>query len=135
MDVYHKVLTRLYEITGGKDSEDVDMAELLKREGFYPSIDDITTQMSRESWITETSQKNIVRITHWGVMEARKAGSSSPDAVAAVTKEANKLLSETREFIIVLEEFISKPSGDGFQRVEKKFSELDSMVGKIKEKT
>ena len=41
MDVYHKILVKLYEVTGGRDSKKVDFAELLKKEGFYPSYADI----------------------------------------------------------------------------------------------
>ena len=31
MNVYHKVLTKVYEISGGKDNQDVDLIELLRR--------------------------------------------------------------------------------------------------------
>jgi hypothetical protein len=34
MDVYHKILTRIYEVTGGKDTVEVDLNDLLKQEGF-----------------------------------------------------------------------------------------------------
>ena len=37
MDVYHKVLARLLEATGGRESEKVDIKELVKKEGFLSS--------------------------------------------------------------------------------------------------
>ena len=40
-----------------------------------PSIDDIKGHMCRESWVTETKVPNVVRITHWGVGAAKRAGS------------------------------------------------------------
>ncbi len=133
MDVYHKVLTRVYEKTGGKDNADVDFVELLKREGFYPSIDEIKAYMSGESWITETSTLNTIRITHWGVAEAKKTMAATPDSANIVTKQSNRLLFETRDFIVVLEEFMGRPSSDNFKGVEKKFGELNALVKTIKE--
>ena len=133
MDVYHKVLKKLYEITGGKDTVDVDLVELLKREGFYPSIDSILKHMTRESWVTETSRENVVRITHWGVGEARRANSDTPDSALEIARHANRLLSETREFLIVLEEFISRQTGENIGRVDKKFLEMSAVLAKLKE--
>ena len=62
MDAFHKILVRIYEITGGRDSVDVDMVELTKKEGYFPSIDSITEMLKSESWVTE-SRPNTVRIT------------------------------------------------------------------------
>jgi hypothetical protein len=132
MDAYHKVLIKLYEVTNGKETEDVDFGELLKREGFFPSIDSITKQLSREGWITETSRENFIRITHWGVMEAKKAKAQSLDSPDAAARHANRLLSETREFIIVLEEYISRTTEENFERVEKKFADAGEAFTRLK---
>lgn len=133
MDVYHKVLAKVYETTGGRDNADVDFVDLLKREGFYPSIDEIKAYMSGESWITETSNVNTIRITHWGVAEAKKTLAATPDSANIVTKQSNRLLFETRDFIVILEEFMGRPSADNFKGVEKKFGELSAIFKTIKE--
>ena len=134
MDVYHKVLVKIYEMTGGRDKVDVDLTELTKREGFFPSIDDITANLSGESWVTETSRRYVVRITHWGIAEAKKALSSAPDNGHAIAKEANRLVSFSREFLVMLEEFAGSPSADKLDPIEKRLSEITSMLEKIKGK-
>jgi len=91
MDVYHKILGRLYEITGGKQSESVDFVELVKEEGFFPSYDDIHRQMSRAGWITDTGRGNKVKLTHWGIKEARKAGGGAGDSDREAKKAARRL--------------------------------------------
>lgn len=132
MDVYHKVLAKLFEITGGQETVDVDLTELLKREGFFPSLDEISRHLLSESWVTE-SRENIVRITHWGAAEAKKTLSATPDKAQAVEKESNRLLSSTREFVIMLEEFAANPSSEKFKVLEKRFSELNGIIGRIGE--
>ena len=32
MDVYHRVLVKLFEVTGGKETEIIDLKELVKKE-------------------------------------------------------------------------------------------------------
>ena len=132
MDVYHKVLTKLYEITGGRDSVDVDLGELLKKEGFFPSIDNISEYMSSESWIALTARKHIIRITHWGVAEAKRALSSSPDTGREVEKLAAKLTSKAREFLVMAEEFAALPTAERVSAMEKRCTELAEDVKKIK---
>ncbi len=46
MDVYHKVLSKLYQVTDGKDSHAVDLKDLVKSLGFLGSYDDILQQLS-----------------------------------------------------------------------------------------
>lgn len=128
MDVYHKVLAKLYEMTGGSDTQDVDFAELLKREGFYPSIEDIKTHLSGESWITETSRRNVVRITHWGVAEAKKSKKPSADGTGEAKRKANKLLAEAREFLIAAEEYAGDPDDKAVKGLNKKFESLEAAV-------
>ncbi len=134
MDVYQKILLKVYEISGGKDTADVDLADLLKKEGFYPSLPSIFEQLISQSWITETSRKNIVRLTHWGVQEARKLQTSSPEAAknAQTKKETTRLLSEVREFVRILEDFSSEQSRENFSKLEKKFSEINTGITNIK---
>ncbi|HBR56875.1 MAG TPA: hypothetical protein DEA22_05310 [Blastocatellia bacterium] len=132
MDVYHKVLVKLYELTGGKDSVDVDMVELLKREGFFPSLQSILQRMLDESWIAETSRTNTVRITHWGVAEARRTVADTPDKSIALSKDTNRLIAEMRDAAIIAEDFAATPSPDKFNNLEQKFSELSAIISRIK---
>lgn len=132
MDVYQKVLVKIQEITGGRDSVDVDMSDLLKREGFYPSINDILEKMSSEGWITETRPKTV-RITHWGVMAARKIKNKTPDSANILDKHASRLQMEVKEFVILVEEFNGKITADNFGGIEKKLAEINSIASKIKE--
>lgn len=131
MDVYHRVLAKLYEITGGKDTQDVDFADLLKREGFFPSIEDIKKHLSGESWITETSRTNVVRITHWGVAEAKKAQTSTPDGALEARRNANKLKEKARDFMIAAEEYAGAPSEESLKGLEKNFKELEASMTRL----
>lgn len=132
MDVYHKVLLRIYEITGGRETDDVDFVELLKKEGFFPSLESIKAHMATESWITDSPREKNVRITHWGVAEAKKAMTLSSGTMEPVERQAARLLSETKEFAIELGEFASKPSKDGLEIIEKRYDGIGSMITKIK---
>lgn len=131
MDVYHKILVRIYELTDGKDSVDVDMSDLLKREGFYPSIDSITQHLLDESWITESKHKNVIRMTHWGAAEAKRVVADLPDRKQLVEKDAARLLSESKEFVIMLEEFAASPDGDKLSTIEKRHADLTPLIKRI----
>ena len=132
MDVYHKVLLKLYEATGGRDSVDVDFVALLKREGFFPSLDSIKEQLKGESWMTDAPKPNHVRITHWGVMEAKKASSSSGESPNEIAKHSNRLLAESHELSALMEKFVTMPSADSFKRIQKKLAEMSSIAEDIK---
>lgn len=132
MDVYHKVLTRVYELSEGRDSVDVDLSDVTKKEGFFPSIDDITHFLAGESWVTETPRKYVVRITHWGAAEAKKTLSNTPDKALAVTKDSNKTLAETKEFVIMLEEFATGPSSAKLDVIEKRYAEIGVILERIR---
>ena len=133
MDVYHKILTRIYEITGGRDSVEVDLNDLLKKEGFYSNIENISQHLTTESWVAETPRPRVVKITHWGAAEAKRVLTNTPDTGRELSKDANKLLSESRELIIMLEEFAASPNGANFKTVEKKINDLQTIVGRIRE--
>jgi hypothetical protein len=134
MDVYHKVLIQLYEATGGRESEIVDLKELVKKAGFLGSYPDIFQHMTRQSWVSETARPGTVRITHWGVKEAKKSGTSEGDeAGLAAKKEINRLIAETRELLIFLEELAADVSEDTLARAEKKLNDINSAIQKLKE--
>lgn len=130
MDTYHKVLARIYDETGGQDLVDVDLVDLLKREGYFPSLEEICNHLKSESWVTE-SRPNIVRITHWGVAEARKAGTVRPDAARALERDTKRLLAETKEFGVIIEEFLADPSSDRMIGLRKKFKEMERIVSSL----
>ena len=132
MDVYHKVLNRIYEVTGGKDSQTVDLKDLVKSLGFLGNYDDIFQMLNGQGWIVETPKLHYVKISHWGVKEAKKSGNNEPDAGQAVKKEVTRLTAETKQFLIMLEEFASDISEENYARVERKLSEINSAIGKLK---
>ena len=132
MNVYQKVLTKIYDITGGKDSVDVDLVDLTKKEGFYSNIDNISKQLQDEGWITEGAKTNVIRITHWGASEAKRVLSASPDKVNELSKESNRLAADAKEFAIMLEEFVTGPDPQKLSRIEDRISEMSERCSRIK---
>jgi hypothetical protein len=132
MDVFHKVLIRIYEITGGRESQEVDFVELLKKEGFYPSLESIKTHLNTEGWITDAARPDHVRITHWGMAEAKKTMADPSGAGQGLDRHTSRLLSAARDFSIVIGEFVSKPSTESIKPVEERFSEIDGLLSQIK---
>jgi hypothetical protein len=131
MDVYHKVLTKIYEETGGKDSVDIDLTDLTKREGFFPSLDDITKFLTGESWVTETPKRYVVRITHWGVSEAKKALIGAPNKAQLIERDSKRAVSDVRETLVMLEEFAGKPDAKKFEVIRKRFDEAAAALARI----
>lgn len=121
MDVYHKVLLKLYEATGGKETETVDLKDLVKKAGFLGAYEDIFQHLSRQSWISETPRPGTVRLTHWGTKEAKQTqgGGAGGDNQAA-KKEVNRLVADARELTIFLEELTGDLSAANLAKVEKK---------------
>lgn len=120
-------------MTGGKDTVEVDLNDLLKQEGFYSNIDNISQHLATESWVAETPRPRVVKITHWGAAEAKRVLTNTPDRQRELSKEANRLLGETRELLIMLEEFAGSPNGEHFNTIEKRFDELNAIIARIKE--
>ncbi len=134
MDVYHKVLVKLYDATGGRDSQAVDFKELVKGLGFLGNYEDVTQNLSSQGWIAETTKANFVKITHWGVKEAQKslAGDGGVDELAQLKKSATRLKEETKQFLIMVEEFAGDVAKEKFAQVEKKLGEINAAISKIK---
>jgi len=132
MDVYHRVLVKLYEVTGGKP-ETVDLKELVKKEGFLGSYPQIFEHLSRQSWIIETPRVDSVKISHWGIKEAQIAQTSGGgDDSLSVKKEVNRTISETRELIKIFEDLANDVSKDNIAKAEKKLGEINSAIQKLK---
>ena len=132
MAVYHKVLLNLYNITGGKDSLTVDLKELVKNQGFLGNYNDIFQRLSGQGWIAETSKANYVRITHWGVKEVKNTSDDEPFVIKTDEKETAHLISDTKLFLIMLEEFASDASKESYEQAEKKLSEITAAMVKLK---
>lgn len=132
MDVYHKVLVKLYEVTGGKDSQTVDFKDLVKGEGFLGNYNDIFDMLSSQGWIADANKQNYVSITHWGVSEAKKAADGAPDASEEIQKEANRLVNQAKELVNAVEEFSSDISKKKFENVEKTSEDLKVTIAKLK---
>lgn len=137
MNVFHKVLVKIFEITGGKDNVDVDLVDLLKKEGFYSNIESISGNLQDEGWITEAGRKNVVRITHWGAMEAKRvqgSGSAGSGDGGGVEKDAKALVNEAKQLSLYIEEFASKPDAKKLDSVDKGLSALSDRVKSIRGK-
>ena len=93
------MLLKVFEASGGRESVDVDFVEIAKREGYFPSIDDIVSHMKSESWVTE-SRANIVRITHWGIADDKKPDSERPDAAHKLERQENRMIAATRQISV-----------------------------------
>ncbi len=133
MDVYHKVLARLLEATGGRESEKVDIKELVKKEGFLSSYPDIFQHLSRQSWIAETPRPDVVRITHWGITEAKKSTGSGADSGQAAKRETTRVISEARELISILEAMSDDLTSEGIAKAEKSAESIAAGICKLKE--
>jgi len=131
MDVFHKILVKAFEAAGERENAQIDLKELLKREGFFSSIDSINEHLCGEGWATATDRQYVVKLTHWGVAEARRTLSDAPDTALVISKDATRLLSSARELVVMLEEFSAEPSKDKFKNVEKRFGDIDGIVKKI----
>jgi hypothetical protein len=132
MNVYQKILVKLYEVSGGKDSNVVDIKELVKSEGFLPSYKDIYKQMSQQGWIAETGRDDLVKITHWGVKEAKKVQTGVTDNSREIQRTVNRLKAEVKEFLVITEEFANDISAEHYQLVEKKSNEIKAALDALK---
>ena len=131
MDVYHKVLARLFKDSGGKETVKLDMGEILKQEGFFPSLEQISSHMVKEGWITDSGQ-NIVFITHWGVAEAKKTLKNTPDNSRALEKDSQRLISTAKEFVVMSEEFAGEPTKSRLSVIEKQCTELSNVLSRLR---
>lgn len=132
MDVYHKVLVKLLEASGGKESALVDLKELVKKEGFLPSYPQIREHLSRESWITETNRGDSVKITHWGIKEAKNSAAGGESANVEFNRALAKAQSEAAELSSMLGALGSDPDIESVVRTEKKAADLAALIAGLK---
>ena len=131
MDVYHKVLSQILKETGGKETVRVDMGELLKKDGFYSNIEQISSHMVKEGWITESDRKDHVQITHWGVAEAKKAARGGPDTSRELEKHSKSLISIAKELVVMCEEFEGAPGKKKLATIDKRLEELRGLIERL----
>ncbi len=132
MNVYQKVLVRVYEETGGRDSKAVYLKDIVKELGFFPSYADIFSQMSHDGWITETSRSDEVNITPWGVRAAKNLQEGVEDNSRQVARAAKKLKSEVKELLVMTEELVGDVNEANMNAVEKKMSAVTAAVEGLK---
>lgn len=132
MDVYHKVLVKLFEETDGNDSKAVDFADLVKKLGFHANYTSIFKELSVNGWIVETAKVDWVKITHWGIMEAKKSLSGEGGDTDELKKNSNRLLAEARELVALLDFLTEDVSKDNFLKVEKKISQISALANDLK---
>lgn len=132
MDVYHKVLLKLYQTTGGKDSQTVDLKDLVKNLGFLGNYNDISQMLSGQGWIVETPKLNYVRITHWGVSEIKKIENTEPDSTQIVRKATVNLIADAKQLVISLEEFISDTSKENLRQIDRKLNDVNEAINKLR---
>jgi hypothetical protein len=132
MDVYHRILGKIYEITDGKQTESVDLLELVKQEGFLPSYEDISRQLNRSGWISDSGRGNKVKITHWGVKEAKKASAGTVDSGREVRKLATRLQEEIKELLVMAEELASDVTESKLKLVEKQMGSVAKVAEELK---
>ena len=132
MDVYHKVLVKLYEVTQGKENQTVDFKDLVRNAGFFSNYNDIFEMLSSQGWISESKKPDYVGITHWGVSEAKKAAGGVTDASQTLKKEANRLSNQVKELTGLIEEFSVDNSKEKFEKVGKIFDEMTTTIARLK---
>lgn len=131
MDVYHKILAMVYKDSKGQESVRVDFGEMLKQQGFLASIEQITSHMIKEGWITDSDRKNHVQITHWGIAEAKKAAKGVPDSSKEIEKDCNALVSGAKEVTVMSEEFAGAPSKKKLKEIEKRIVDLNKVIVRL----
>lgn len=127
MDIYHEVLIKLLEVVDGRDSKAVDFRDLVKKIGFLGNYPGIFERLSQEGWIVEDAKADFVRISHWGIAEAKKSlKGQQPGAEKPSNENATKSIAKAKEFIASLESFARDTSKDNLKKAENKFSELET---------
>ena len=125
MDAYHQVLVKLLEETQGREGKAIDFKDLVKRTGYHGNYPNIFNRLSEEGWIAEDMKEDFVRITHWGVAEAKKAKAKADGVAAPTSERAAKCVPLAKEFITTLERFAKDASKDNLQKAQEKFSEME----------
>lgn len=136
MDIYQQVIVKLYEVTNGKESQSVDFKDLLRKLGLYGHYSRIFDRMSQEGWIAEDRKADFVKITHWGIGEAKKAlqaGNENNSAESVPTsKNAVSCAALAKEFAALMENFSRNASIENLEKAQAKFSDVETALNLAK---
>ncbi len=132
MDTYHKVLLKLYEVTEGKESNTIDFKDFLKKIGYFGSYLDIFDRLNQAGWLIETSKPDFVKITHWGIIEAKKVSSVPPEALQNLTKDINRAKATANELIESVNNFAKDSSKENLAKTEQLIDSIKEIVANIK---
>jgi hypothetical protein len=132
MDTYHKVLLKLYEVTEGKESKTIDFKDFLKKIGYLGSYLDIFDRMNQEGWLVETSKQDFVKITHWGVREAKKTASMPPEAMQNLVKETNRAKALANEILENTNNFAKESTKENLVKIEQSIGLMNEALANIK---
>lgn len=131
MDAYHKMLVKIYEAAGGRESVDVDFVEIVKREGYFPSIEEISNYLRSESWVTE-SRPNVLRLTHWGIAEVKRSLSSKEDGVSSFSANKEKLTALAAELSKLVDGLSERNAADSVKKIKSVSSDIKEATEQIK---
>lgn len=130
MDIYHQVLQKLFEETGGKENKPLDFPALVKKLNLYGYYADIFRHLNDAGWIAESSKPDFVGITHWGVIEARKLDKGAADNTQQLIREANRAAALAGELAESLQEY-AQSKAENFNKSAEKFAELQKTITQI----
>jgi len=109
VDVYHYILGKVHELANGQTKKMINMLDIVKKEGFASSKDDIFEFMTSEGWVVDAPAPGQVFITPWGMEEHKRfSARNKPDRqkqIEDAVKEANKAAGNAREFADTFEQF------------------------------
>lgn len=133
MNVYQKVLVKLYEETGGRDSKTVYLKDIVKDLGFFPSYADIKSQMSHDGWLTDGARSGEVNITHWGVREAKNLLKGGSDGTKEKSAALKKVKSEIKVLLLMADELAESTTAESFKAIERKVEDVSKVIDEAKE--
>lgn len=131
MDAYHKMLVKIHEAAKGRESVDVDFVEIVKREGYFPSIDEISSYLRAESWVTE-SRPNVFRLTHWGIAEVKKTLSNSDSDASAFSVNKERLVALAAELSSLIDGLDERNSAEHLKKIVRSSSEIAAVAERLK---
>jgi hypothetical protein len=109
VDVYHHILGKVYDAVGGQSKKLVNMADIVKQEGFASSKDDIFEFMSHEGWIVDAHAPGEIFLTPWGIEEHKRFSErNKPDKqkhIEDAVKASNMAVSTARDLADTLEKY------------------------------
>ena len=132
MNVYQKVLVKLYDATDGRETKAVYLKDIVRDLGFYPSYSDIFTQMSRDGWLTETKRSDEVNITPWGIREAKKLKAGNVVDQRDVDRGAKKIQASVKDLSVMVEELLAEVSTENLDSLDEQISVVEKRIKELR---